>query len=224
MKPKSIGIVGGAGPLAGLLLLQRIFSLSGSIYGCYKDADFPEVQLLSFPFSEMLLENRDISQLKKELKNCLTRLRQNGASILAIACNTLHCFLEEESELDLVNLPKVLATEVPRDSLPLVFCTATSRQCGLHKQFFPCVYPGVKTQKQIDDVIELILKGSQVKIVLPRLRRIMRSQIASTIVLGCTELSLYSSALQSCRKSILDPLEVAARKILEKSFENITRS
>ncbi len=50
MKPIPIGIVGGAGPLAGAALLERIFSLSGSLYGCYKDADFPKVLLLSFPF------------------------------------------------------------------------------------------------------------------------------------------------------------------------------
>ncbi len=65
MKPKSIGIIGGAGPLAGALLLERILILSGSEYGCYKDADFPEVILLSFPFSEMLTPERDVLQIAK---------------------------------------------------------------------------------------------------------------------------------------------------------------
>jgi hypothetical protein len=42
MKPKSIGIIGGASPLAGAFLLKRILSLSGEVYGCYRDTDFPQ--------------------------------------------------------------------------------------------------------------------------------------------------------------------------------------
>lgn len=71
MKPKSIGIVGGAGPLAGVFLLERILYLSGKRYGCHKDADFPKVFLISFPFSEMLCTDIDSAKLKKELGECL---------------------------------------------------------------------------------------------------------------------------------------------------------
>jgi hypothetical protein len=42
MKPKPTGIIGGAGPLTEAFLLKRILSLSGEMYGCYRDADFPQ--------------------------------------------------------------------------------------------------------------------------------------------------------------------------------------
>ena len=104
MRPDSIGIVGGTGPMAGAFLLERLFSLAGSLYGCHRDADFPEVLLLSFPFSEMLSPPIDRKRVEEELSLVLAKLRKNGCAILAIACNTLHTFLKDEGE-DLFPLP-----------------------------------------------------------------------------------------------------------------------
>src|SRR5262245_18866784 len=113
MKPNSIGIVGGAGPIAGVALLERVLLLSQTKYGCYRDADFPKVFLLSFPFSEMLVEEVNAKQISQELSECLYQLRQNGAAVLAIACNTLHAFLDESEDLnDLVHLPLNVAKEI----------------------------------------------------------------------------------------------------------------
>ena len=64
MKGKTIGIIGGAGPLAGATLLQRVLTFSQSLYGCYRNSDFPKVLCLE-------------AMLKSELKLCLKELRQN---------------------------------------------------------------------------------------------------------------------------------------------------
>lgn len=219
MKPKSIGIIGGAGPLAGAFLLERILFLSGKKYGCYRDSDFPKVFLISFPFSEMLCPNMDVAKLRKELSQCLEQLRKNGASVLAIACNTLHAFLDEkEAQSDLVHLPRTLAEEVSLINEPLVFCTSTSIRFGLHKQFFPCAYPDVETQQEVDGIIDQILKGVDRSVILGKIEKLLQKQPASTIILGCTELSLFSSQLSVPNKLIIDPLEVMANKILEKCF------
>lgn len=219
MKPKPIGIVGGAGPIAGTFLLERIFLLSGKKYGCYRDADFPQAFLLSFPFSEMLRKNRNLTQIREELSACLQQLRRNGASVLAIACNTLHLFLDERDDLgDLVHLPRSLAAKIPETEVPMVFCTSTSAKSGLHRQFFPCVYPEKGTQSDIDELIDLTLKGVDRSVVLNRLAHLIERQMNNTIILGCTELSLYSSQLSQINKLILDPLEVTAHQVLEMSF------
>lgn len=224
MKPKSIGIIGGAGPLAGAFLLKRILSLSGEVYGCYRDADFPQVFLISFPFSEMLCPDVDIAKLRKELSGCLEQLRTNGASVLAIACNTLHAFLDEKDELnDLVHLPRALAEEISLSDKPLVFCTSTSVQFGLHKQFFPCTYPDAQTQQEVDRIIDQILRGADQSVILEKLRKLLQAQTTNTVILGCTELSLFSAHLSVPNKQIIDPLEVMANKILQKSFLNNRR-
>lgn len=219
MKPKSIGIIGGAGPLAGAFLLERVLSLSNKTYGCYRDSDFPKIFLISFPFSEMLSSNINIAKLRNELSTCLNQLRNNGASVLAIACNTLHAFLDEQDELsDLVHLPRVLAEEIPLSEIPLVFCTSTSTQFGLHKRFFPCVYPDSQTQGQVDEIIDQILQGIDRITILEKLQKLLQAQAEKTVILGCTELSLFTTSLSLPNKLIIDPLEVVANKILEKSF------
>jgi len=211
MKPISIGIIGGAGPMAGVMLLQRIFTLAGSQYGCFRDADFPEVQLLSFPFSEMLTEERDEAKVRAELSVCLKRLQSSGATVLAIACNTLHAFLDEIPD-GLIHLPKVTAGEIPAGVVPLVLCTSTSSQFGLHKRFFPCTYPSAGDQVRVDQLIDQILKGENVA---EQLTALIEQQEACTIILGCTELSLFTKDLTDTKKLIIDPLEITANRILE---------
>jgi aspartate racemase len=221
MKPKSIGIIGGAGPLAGAFLLEKVLSLSNRTYGCCKDSDYPQIFFISFPFSEMLSPMINTDELRNELSECLNQLRKNGASVLAIACNTLHAFLDGKDDLnDFIHLPRELAKKIPLTEKPLVLCTSTSVQFGLHKQFFSCIYPDFQTQKQVDDIIEQILQGRDKKIVLRRLEKLLQEQTAKTLVLGCTELSLFAAHLSITDKLIIDPLEVIAKKILEKSFLN----
>lgn len=210
---KSIGIVGGAGPLAGVFLFERIISLSGKIYGCHRDADFPKIFLINFPFSEMLHSTRDDAKIRRELRECLNQLRKNGASVLAIACNTLHAFLEGSDE-DLVHLPNTLAEYISCEA-PLVLCTSTSVHFGLHK---PCLYPGSDAQEEVDNIIDQILRGDDKALILKRLERVIRAQTAKTIILGCTELSLFSAHLSLPNKVIIDPLELVAIKIVEKCF------
>jgi aspartate racemase len=216
MKPQAIGIVGGAGPLAGAALLDRIISISGSVYGCYKDADFPKIILISYPFSEMLTPEMDEAQVRKELKQCLNELRSNGASVLAIACNTLHVFLDP-TEPDIVHLPKAIGQDLLRGELPLVLCTSTSARFGLHRRYFPCVYPDSTTQERVDQLIDRILRSEEEQSIIAELSSILRAQTASTIILGCTELSLFTKKL-TASQTIIDPLEIVANHVLERSF------
>lgn len=220
MKPKSIGIIGGAGPLAGSFLLERLISISMKVYGCYRDGDFPKIVLISFPFSEMLCPEMEVEKIRHELRECLKQLRKNDASILAIACNTLHAFLDETDDLsDLVHLPRMLAEEIPPSDEPLIFCTSTSVQFGLHRKYLPCIYPDVQTQANIDEIIDQTLKGFETNVICEKLLTLIRAQSSKTVLLGCTELSLFSAHLSLSDKRIIDPLEIMANKILQKAFK-----
>jgi aspartate racemase len=214
----SIGIIGGAGPFAGISLVNQIFCLARDLHGCWKDEDFPKVTLISFPFADMLAEEIGVSQIQSELKACLTTLRLNGASVIAIACNTLHAFLDEEPRGDLLQLPQIAAEAISALDIPLVLSTSTSVRFGLYQSHFPCIYPDAVGQKEIDRIIVRILQGNETGGVLEDLQSFINAQSASTIVLGCTELSLYTNALLQCKKRIIDPLNLMARQIINKSF------
>ena len=155
---KTIGIVGGAGPAASVALVQRMIELCQSEYGCYRDSDFPKVILISFPFSEMLKGEIAAKRVAGELSCCLEMLRNNGAEVCAIACNTLHAFLARDQEEGLVLLPDVGA-EMTEESLPLVLCTTTSARFGVHRRFFRCHYLNEQWQAELDGIIEEILQG-----------------------------------------------------------------
>ena len=208
-----IGIIGGAGPFAGVKFLEQIFRLCQTNYGCSKDADFPKVLLLSFPFTEMLSVEIDPVQVKKELKDCLDTLKKNGAQVCVIACNTLHAFLGEENE-GLILLPDILTQEF-KDRSPLVLCTTTSMRYALHKA---CSYPNPSDQARVDAIIDEILKGEEENLIVPRLTDFIEEQKENTIVLGCTELSLFASQLKVPGKTVIDLVELAAQKIVDESF------
>lgn len=218
MRPKSIGIVGGAGPLAGAYLLERIISCANTEYGCSRDADFPEVVSISYPFSDMLSPEIDEVQVKLELSQCLTRLKMNGASVFAIACNTLHAFLEKDIPDGLIQLPDVVAKMIPQGVVPIILCTSTSVRFHLHKRFFNCKYPELEIQLQVDHLIESILCGRDLASVAERLEKILEQVSAHYFILGCTELSLLSPYLNSSDRIFLDPIELIAKQVLEKSF------
>ena len=153
MKPKIIGIVGGAGTFAGASLLERVLRLSRRRYGCYRDADYPQILLNSFPFSDMLTPQKDATHLKAELSLSLNQLRAQGAQVLAIACNTLHNFLEHDQDRgDLINLPRILGPQFLFKEIPLVLCTMTSRDNNLHKNFFECTVPEYSVQVKVDEI------------------------------------------------------------------------
>lgn len=44
------GIIGGAAPMAGLLLYKKIIEICQKEYGCKDDSDFPYIMLLIYPF------------------------------------------------------------------------------------------------------------------------------------------------------------------------------
>lgn len=221
MKPKIIGIVGGAGPLAGISLLERVLILSNRRYGCYRDADYPQVLLNSFPFSDMLTPEKDNMLLKAELSLSLNQLRAQGAEVLAIACNTLHNFLDADQDReDLINLPRMLGEELSSEEMPLVLCTTTSRENNIHKKFLECSYPEPFIQIKVDKIIDRILQGAGSHQIVTDLLTLIEKGTASTVILGCTELSLFANELAVSNKKVIDPLEILAKKILEKSFKS----
>lgn len=220
MKPKTIGIVGGAGPLAGAALLKKVLQYAKTLYGCYKDADFPKILLVSYPFSDMLSSQVDDTQIRRELNDCLRELCNSGASVVAVACNTLHAFLEEpKPPIFFVHLLRELIPEISKNEVPLVLCTSTSQRKQIHRRFFPCSYPNKEVQLQVDSIIDTILKGEDDTKISADLTALVEGEVQNTIILGCTELSIFASHLSQSDKKIMDPLAIAAKKILEKSFQ-----
>ena len=116
-KNTKIGLVGGAGPMAGALLFSKIIQNYQSKKNAWQDEDFPEIILLSYPFSQMLSGAEsagNASRLQTELRICLAQLRDWGCDRIVIACNTLHAFAPSDG---FINMPAAIMNEADRRSL-----------------------------------------------------------------------------------------------------------
>lgn len=215
MKAK-IGIVGGAGPIAGALLLEKLIQIFQEKYGCHRDADFPTINLLSVPFSEMLQECNTKS-LGEELQGAIKTLEKNGMELIAIVCNTLHSFLPMPATKQalFVDLRKVVKLALGDEPI-LVLCTNTSYQKNVFQELPRSSFLDADGRQQLDRLIERVLEGNLTTDVAHDLRALMqKGQKGGTILLGCTELSyLYHRYRRVfAGLSCIDPVELLAEKL-----------
>lgn len=221
--PRSIGIIGGAGPMAGVLLHQKIIQIAQKKYRCRIDSDFPLILHISYPFADMLSEKRDLhhSIVEKQLEECFSWLYTHKIQLAAIACNTLHAYLPASlsSSIEFIHLIRETIEAVGQGNF-LVLCSSTSRIHRLHS--YPnitTVYPSEKEQQEMDAIIDRIVAGT-----------ILASDAAfcscctqpdlSGVILGCTEISElhHDYPIKPGQLKVIDPLELLAEALCRKSF------
>lgn len=228
-RKRPIGIIGGAGPMAGLLLCEQVIQLCQQRYNCRADSDFPLVMLWSQPFSNMLdSSQRELfrDRLTDELSQALAKLRDNGAELIAIACNTLHGFLPPPDTwrpAHLVNLLQETRTTLcqPTTGTTLILCSSTSAALRLHASLCDCVYPDACDQRLVDDVINGVCAGEVTRQQVDLLR-CLATQIEGVdrVLLGCTELSQLCQrySLEIEWVAVVDPLLITAQTLCKLSF------
>jgi aspartate/glutamate racemase len=212
-KPR-LGIISGAGPMAGISLLKQTISLFQK-NGAWRDSDFPEIHLISYPFSDMLSKNFDRDKVKAELAHCIRSLQRNCQHI-AIACNTLHLFLPEQTLPQLVNIIELVKAKLPKGTTPLVVASQTSAAENLHGRLLrmDCEYWQPKTSQAI---IDDILKNKKVDLT-------WLADLAKTrsVILGCSEYSLALEPLAPTQ-GLIDPIKLAAQTFFELSAQSVQK-
>jgi len=214
-----IGIIGGAGPMAGALLFEKIIEVS-QWYGCKVDADFPFCSLINYPFAPMLTQGYDENVLSKQLEECFSILLGNGVTIAAIACNTLHAFLPSvPNEIRLIHMIEETKSylELKGWDNPLILCSSTSARNRLHARYFNCRYPEESLQQTVDHLIDRITEGccfAEASALLSN-----KCENEGAIVLGCTELSLLHNRAPLALSDICTPDSIVAEKIVRDVFD-----
>lgn len=226
MKNKVVGIIGGAGPVAGLLMAKKVVETCQRDYGCVNDYDFPKIILLSVPFSEMLKpgsKDQKSEEVAEQLNEALNNLKNNDATSIAIACNTLHEFVDDFAR------PKgfySLIEETERYVLEnnfsevLILATTTSRLSNKIYSFSASRWPSLDLQIRIDKIINDVLAGKVNEEVREELAEIVRIYLKNNpstdaVILGCTELSvLMDGAFYNLSGlEVVDPVEIISKKL-----------
>lgn len=205
MKPlKALGIISGAGPMAGVSFLKQLIA-GYQAKGAWRDADFPYIALINYPFSDMLSENFRSDIVQKELLNCIDEL-DSKCDYIVITCQTIHLFLPNNYQNPkLVDIFSIINKALPLGEL-YVAASNTSANKELHKKWLKrdCHYISPKlTQMTIDT----ILKGKAVDMLW--LERIAQNK---TVLLGCTELSI---PVENTKTACIDPYPYIIHEVMK---------
>ena len=225
MEKKTLGIIGGLGPMAS----ARFLSLLTDITAAKVDQDHMEVLLYSRPQTP----DRTAYLLGQSQENPLPllldtaqRLIQMGAGVLAMPCMTAYGFgaaLSEQISVPLLHPIALTAQTLKENGVQSAGILATdgSLRVGLFQQYLTKagvqpILPTAELQAEIMAIIyEEVKAGKPVD--LERFFSVahaMRKLGAQVLILGCTELSVIKQD-QAIGKGFLDAMEVLAKAAVE---------
>lgn len=201
MSKKTIGILGGMGPLATVDLFRKLTEHAD----VHTDQEHPRVVI----DSNTAVPNRTDALLHggpspvPEIVNSIRRLERIGAEVLILPCNTSHCFFDELQSAASVPILHMIA--LTRDALTArgvrragLLATDGTVQTGVYRRTFDgsgveLLTPEGDDQAAVMGVIYDGVKSGDLAYDTAAFRRACEGLLArgaETLILGCTELPL----------------------------------
>jgi aspartate racemase len=221
---KTIGILGGMGPLATADLFRKIIVHTKAS----SDNDHIPIYIdnnTAIPDRTAAILGKGASPVKEMVRSAV-RLECMGADFLVIPCNTAHFFLPELRSM--VRIPilnmleetaRFLASKgVDRAALLATDGTLQSRvyDKALETQGISALRPDMDGQKAVmDQIYRGVKKGNLSLDLAPLIAALdrLRTSGAQTFILGCTELPILFERIGGY--PIADPTDILARRAVE---------
>ena len=221
---KSIGIIGGMGPLAGADLLIKITTATRA------DCDREHIRV--FLDSNAAIPDRTEAILHggrdpvPEMADSLVRLERCGADCVLMACNTAHYFLPRLRELTRLPILDMLSITAKRcaqrypGKRAAVLSTTGTLLTGLYdraleREGVEFLHPDEKQQTWLMHLIYDVVKATRPmqpeEESWTRLLEDLRQRGADYFILACTELPIVANTLQD-EGPFVDPTEELARE------------
>lgn len=219
---KTLGVIGGLGPMASAYFLQLLTQMSDA----QTDQDHMDILMYSRPSipdrTRYIIGESDENPVA-DMVAAGKKLREMGADILAVSCVTAHYFHEELENgigLPVIHAVKETVACLAEKKVTQAGILATDgtiqselfqnafKQCGIRP-----VLPEMGRQKQVMEIIYHQIKaGKSVDMdCFLQISEEMSRQGAQVILLACTELSLLKRDYD-LSAGYLDVMEVLARK------------
>lgn len=222
---KTIGIIGGMGPLATVHLFERIVLRTKA----EKDQDHIRVLI----DSNTNIQDRTKAILGigespvKELVNSAKILENSGADFLIMPCNTAHYFIDEIKKninIPFINMPeetvKYTYDKYGKDALVGIMATDGTIKTKIYENYYAGL--GIKTQvpiktqgKIMEFIYDVIKKGNYdagTDLFFECVNE-LKDLGATAFLLGCTELS-SAQYLYKFEGSFINPMEVLAERAI----------
>ena len=220
---KTIGILGGMGPLATADLYRKIIE--------HTRADRDSEHIRVYIDGNAAIPDRTAAILHggedpvPEMLSALRHLEACGADCIIMPCNTAHYFLprlREQTALPILDMQRITAA-VCRERFPgktaAILATDGTVQSGLYDRALDAegvrwIHPGESEQKSLMHLIYGVVKASRPmepeKEHWDAILDALRGQGADLFILGCTELPVLAGVLPS-EGPFLDPTDELAK-------------
>ena len=222
---KTIGIIGGMGPLATYDLFKKIIEMTdaksdqGHIHICVDcNTNIPDRTKAILGAGEDPVP---------EMVKSGVRLQSLGADVLVMPCNTAHYFYDKITpffEIPLLNMVQETAKEITKRKIRKIGLLATDgtiKSGVYHKALadmgIDLAIPSVQQQKSVMDVIYNGIKASNMNMNLKEFYETIDElfeQGAKVLVLGCTELPVAFEMFHIDRPAI-DPTSILAAAAIQ---------
>lgn len=221
---KTIGIIGGMGPMASADLFAKITRLTAA------KTDQEHIRVVID--SNTAIPDRTAAILSggenptRELVRTALNLEAMGADALVMACNTAHYFIDEIrkfTKVPILDMIEETALAAKARGLRCVGLLATEGTCrtGIYDRAFSAqgvelVKPSDAMQSHIMDLIYRGVKAGARSYPLDKVYEALdelKQRGAEAFVLGCTELPLAFD-LYRIEADVIDPTEALARRAI----------
>ncbi|BAQ08743.1 aspartate racemase [Bacillus sp. OxB-1] len=233
MQKKTLGIIGGVGPLATMYIGEMIVRRTAA----EKDQDHVNMVITNntnIPDRTAFILGESEDNPVPVLISDSRRLEAAGAQVLAIPCNTAHSFYSELQEstqlpiIDMVSETAMRAKELGADRVGILATSGTITtevyQLACERNGLTPVIADPETQEIVMSVIYDDIKAGR-----PASRekwdlieQAMKEADCDKVILGCTELSIVREELQ-LGKEYIDSLLVLADTAIERCGYEVKR-
>ncbi len=218
---KTIGILGGMGPMATCDLMKKI--IDNTEAACDQEHMHIVVDCnTNIPDRTAALLGRG-EDPRPEMTKSAVRLQTAGANVIIVSCNTAHCFLpevEKAVEIPILHMPRETAKMLQAQGVRVAAVLATDGtiQTGLYDRELENlgiqpVHPNEEDQKMIMSVIYDYVKAGK-DYPYPEKIEAMQDRLAQqgveSMILGCTELPIAFAQWET-KIPTIDPTEALAR-------------
>ncbi|MBL4954787.1 amino acid racemase [Neobacillus sp. YIM B02564] len=220
---KTVGIIGGMGPLATVDLMTKMILLTPA----KNDQEHIHMIVDNYPQipdrTSAIIED-GINPLPFMIQSA-RRLEMAGADMLAIACNTAHYFLPDIQaavSIPIINMPKETVNYIKETGLKRIALLATDGtlatklyQNYLSEGKITVLIPDEMTQARVMEGIYAVKSGDtmEAKEILLQAAETMITAGAEAVIAGCTEIPCVLSEQDGI--NVIDPSFILARRIVD---------
>lgn len=226
---KTVGIIGGMGPLATVDMLRKIIFHSPA----HNDQEHLHIIVDDFPqipdrTAAILGQGKDPIPLMIQSAKLL---EDDGAELLVMACNTAHYYWEDIVSLiktPMLNIQVETARFLRELHLHKVGLLATDGtlksnlyQKACQKEEITILEPNAEAQKSVMKGIYEIKAGNLEtgKRYLSEIAHALVTEGAEAIIAGCTEIPLILHSTENLK--VIDPTEILAEAVVQRAYSGV---